>query len=87
MAKFAFTFGGAYNLRDNYVVVEADTYGEAREIFVVQRALAGELPDSDRRWASQYYEDEIPRLIERHGMTEVPIDTPITWLDPANPLE
>lgn len=87
MARFAFTFGVAYNLGNNYAVVEADSWNEARETFVAARAAAGELPDSGRRWSTQYFEDEIERLIERHGLTEVPIDTPIRWRDPANPVE
>jgi len=85
MAKFIFTFGLAYNLGHNYCVVEAPTSDEARQIFVAARAAAGELEASGHRWAFQYSEDEID--VDRFHLTEVPLDTPIRWLDPQNPIE
>lgn len=85
--EWIFTFGRAYNLRDNYVRVSAPSYDEARATFVAARALAGELKDSHRRWAFQYPASKADEFEQKYGMTEVPIHTPIRWADDSNPVE
>ncbi len=87
MAGYGFTFGRAYNLRDNYVLVEAPSESEAREIFTTARSLAGRLRDSHLRWAFCYPEQQMLEIAERHGLTPVDITTPIDWYDIHNPVE
>ena len=83
MPAFIFTFGMGYNLRNNYVKISAPDETAAREIFLAVRQNVGDLPDAGRRWAFTYPADS-PRtkeMIERHGLTEVNIHTPITGRD------
>lgn len=76
MAKFFFTFGQGYSLRDNYVTVEADTYEDARLRFVeLRRQLYGTIAG----WAFQYDESEFDRSIAAYGLTEVPLAAPCTY--------
>jgi len=84
--RYAFTFGQAYNLSDNYVLVEADDMDTARRIFCEERAkISAGLSDPNWRWAFCYGPDEWPLIVERFHLTEVPIDTPIDWRDARNP--
>lgn len=75
MSRFYFTFGLSYNLRNNYVVVEAENGQEARAAF---RAARADLDDMDGRlYAFDYDEAAFAGQAEQYGYTEVPIDAPI----------
>lgn len=87
MPKFAFTFGQAYNLHHNYIVIEADTEHHARLTFIEARKDVGNLPDTDRRWAFTYEWSRFEPQIDQFGLTEVPLDTPIDWRDQRNQIE
>lgn len=77
MSRFYFTFGLGYNLRSNYVVVEAETELDARAAFVAARSAVDGY--NGRLYAFDYDEAEFLPQIEQYGLTEVPIDAPI-WL-------
>lgn len=73
--RFFYTFGLGYNLRNNYVVVEAENAREARAKFQAARAEVDGM--EGRLYAFDYTEAEFAPQIEQYGLTEVPIDTPI----------
>lgn len=76
-----FTFGQGYNLRDNFVRVNIPDEIAARDHFIAFRSHVGDVEQAELRWATCY---PVPGLgdevIEQHGLTEVPISTPITYL-------
>lgn len=60
--NFYFTFGYGTPYRNNFVKIEADTYGQAREEMA---RLHG------RHWAFQYTEKGFAGQEERYGLTEL----------------
>ena len=66
--RFYFTFGGAYNLRRNYVVIEAPDRTTAR---ASMRAIYG------RNYAFDYDEASFAHQPAKYGLTEVPFGTPV----------
>lgn len=64
MAKFYVTYGWGTALRDNFSVVEAPTYGEAR---VLISARIG------NKFAFCYTEEQFEGQKERYGITEIPL--------------
>lgn len=83
VTRWAFTFGQGYNLANNYMVVEADYEDEARAIFVKARRGRGVgvlAADAHHRWAFMYpMDDRFDEQVERFGLSEVPLDTPIDF--------
>jgi hypothetical protein len=68
LQRFYFTFGRAYNLRDNYVVVEALSRDQARS---VMQSIYG------RDCAFDYDERGFDGQPEKYGITQVPFGTPV----------
>jgi hypothetical protein len=62
--KYYFTFGYGTPLRNNYVVVEAESYGEARKRFIAAR---------DNNFAFQYPEHDFAGMAEKFHLTEIPL--------------
>lgn len=80
VTAWIFTFGQGYNLRNNYVRVEAGSEGEARLAFVTARRDLGVLDGADHRWSFQYPDnDETHAMLDRYHLHQVQIDTPIHW--------
>lgn len=63
---YYFTFGWNSNLRNNYVVVNEVNWLLARETMFKQYGLA---------WAFQYDEEGARPIIDRFGLTVVPMGT------------
>lgn len=74
-SRFYFTFGMGYNLRNSYVVVEAENHQQARIAFQEARAKIDSM--GGRLYAFSYTETEFAGQVEKYGLTEVPIDAPI----------
>ena len=66
--RFYFTFGQAYNLRNIYVVIEAETRDEARR---VMQSIYG------RNYAFDYDETSFADQPAKYGLTQVPFGTPV----------
>lgn len=67
MAKFFVTYGYNTNLSNNYSVVEADDYCEARKkIFDIR----------GRKFSFIYTEDEFIGQPEKYGLTEIELKEP-----------
>lgn len=71
MKKFYFSFGYGTTNRNNFVCVEAEDYGAARQTFCEQHG---------DQFAFQYTEEEFAGQAEQYGLTEVPIGTKAEWL-------
>lgn len=71
--RFFFTFGGAYNLRLNYVVVEAENRAEAR---LTMQSIYG------RSYAFDYDETGFAGQPDKYGLTQVPFGTPLIQEQP-----
>lgn len=67
MENYYFTFGQNQTLRNNYVVIRANTADEARHSMV---AYYG------RMWAFQYVWEEFRNQPADYGLTEVKLGTP-----------
>jgi len=81
LQRFYFTFGQAYNLRNNYVVVEAvDRTAAVAEFTEVRRDCSQSVPEPERCWAFTYDEERFAGQPEQYGLTEVPIDATI-WME------
>ena len=65
LKPFYFTFANNSNLRNNFVKVMAESYGDARGIMFAARGMC---------WAFQYDDYEFQRQITDYNLTEVPID-------------
>jgi hypothetical protein len=71
--RFYFTFGRAYNLRDNYVVVKDESRDGARRRV---QAIYG------RSYAFDYDEATFAPQPDKYGLTEVPLGTPLIQEQP-----
>jgi len=81
LQRFYFTFGQAYNLRSNYVVVEAENRDAAVRLFMAERADCSQtIANPERCWAFDYTEAGFAGQPEQYGLTEVPIDATI-WME------
>lgn len=89
---WGFTFGQAYDLKSNFVLIQADDPDTARAMFVAARRRSsthgGLVDDDGRRWSMQYpVDDKFEVMVLRWSMSEVAADAPIHWFDRNNPVE
>lgn len=73
MTGYYFTFGLGYSLRDHHVKVTAPDEVTARRMFIAARG-------GNQGWCGVYHGADWDRYQERWPTTEVPIDTPCTYL-------
>lgn len=78
--KYAFFFQPIYNLHNNYILIDAPTELDAKELFeAARRDMPEGYADAHVRYSTCIPFDELAEAMCRHqGVTEVDINTPIT---------